>query len=76
MVSVLTKSREKQFLENGKSGHWNLEKSMKIKKILLSYILLNILKRTPYHVPTYIVVVRTCMYIKKTLNPEIANLYK
>ena len=25
---------------------------------------------------TYIVVVRTCMYIKKTLNPEIANLYK
>ena len=35
MVSVLTKSREKQFLENGKSGHWNLEKSMKIKKIVI-----------------------------------------
>ena len=35
MVSVLTKSREKQFLGNGKNGHCDLEKSMKIKKRIL-----------------------------------------
>ena len=38
MVSVLTKSREKQFLGNGKNGHCDLEKSMKIKKKLFDHV--------------------------------------
>ncbi len=43
MVSVLTKSREKQFLGNGKNGHCDLEKSMKIKKMNIGVCLKNIL---------------------------------